>query len=375
MIHSPREARSRKTRALPAALAVFACFLSLASCRGRAGKASPPASPVPAEEGTEEPENGEYVQTEEELRAYISANEAPLPVTLLASSTLPDDPGARPPLSERRIRYSPYNILDDDPRTAWAEAAKGPGKGETVTFCFDFMRFPDAEIRIEAIRVMSGYFDEKFFKANNRVRRLSLRAEGSEPVAVDLADGMTEQLATLSAPLVIDARNDEITLTIEDVYRGDKYDDTCLSGISFLCDGIPLPLDLPARVGYEGGRYPLRSFDGEKSLNVVVEDPVFVFNLNQDGKLAGYKEASIATDSAYGSWDYDEAEGVFVATFTYVQILEYSIEGSKTKDYEFDRVRLYPLGSGCAESAFRGNRSGYGYSGDYIAGLPEAPSD
>jgi hypothetical protein len=361
-----------KTRAI---FPILIVLLAPGACDRRANEtaAEPSAASSPSVIAPEAgPAGGEA-----ELRAYIARNEGTgadgesVPVTLFASSTLPDNPASRPPFTERRIRYSPYNLLDGDPRTAWAEGADGSGLGESVSFSFDFMHLSVEEITIDEIRVLPGYFDERHFKANNRVRRLRLRAGEGASLAVDLADAMSEQVIVPPEPIVLSARQNSLTLAIEDVFRGDTYDDTCLSGISFLQSGKRLRPDLPARIGYEGGRYPLESFTGDKELCVVVKDPAFCFFMRPNGTLSGYKEAGVGTDSAHGTWEYDETKGVFQLSFTYVQVLNYSIENSTTKDYRFEKKPLSALGAGSAELMYRGPFYLYAYSGGFIEGLPD----
>lgn len=134
-----------------------------------------------------------------------------------ASSFLPTDRGGQ---------YQSWMAVDTALDTAWVEGVAGPGIGESIT-----LTFPDV-IEVHRISLDVGYDrDEDVFFANNRIRKATLTFSNGEQVELEFAD--TRGLQTV--PLVrAPGPNIEtlfVTISIEDVYPGTEYDDTCLAEV------------------------------------------------------------------------------------------------------------------------------------------------
>ncbi|MEA1887687.1 MAG: hypothetical protein U9N72_10815 [Bacteroidota bacterium] len=178
-------------------------------------------------------------------------------------------------------RYGGHNLFDNDPATAWAEGVNGQGNGEYIIVKAG-KNFPDILV------ISNGYQkSERLYKMNSRPHhvKLSLYAgfylEGDDteiasryrmkqiagPENIELKDKMGSQ--KLKMPFDMDkviAVKDFLTkafktefadeiqqrkewcptcdmtpkfsffvkMEILNVYRGSKWDDTCISGISFI---------------------------------------------------------------------------------------------------------------------------------------------
>ncbi len=129
--------------------------------------------------------------------------------------------------------YTPYRVFDGDPNTAWLEGAKGSGIDENITLVLD------KEIAVDEIRFMPGYFDAQWWKANNRIKQLSVEAAG-KTYTFDFDDKMEEQAKKLNAAITFN----KIKFIVKEVYRSTGDDDTALSEISFYNQGKKVDLDM-----------------------------------------------------------------------------------------------------------------------------------
>lgn len=133
--------------------------------------------------------------------------------------------------------YPPINILDGDFSTTWCEAdAGGPGIGEAVTVEFA------QPVSFDEIQIVNGFASgNDYYHKNNRVAELKLTqvaGEHFQQKSYTLKDD-TEGWQSVSFGLPQTAQT--ITLEIEKVYKGSKYDDTCLSDMRLLYKGKPIP--------------------------------------------------------------------------------------------------------------------------------------
>jgi hypothetical protein len=127
--------------------------------------------------------------------------------------------------SELRLdgfEYPGSNAADGDPSTAWAEAAKGSGAGESLQVLFPLRR------RVGEIRVLPGYAKtEALFRKYNRPKVLDVEFSDGTRTSLSLADEPSVQ----RFPVSVEA--DWAKLTIVDVYRGTTRDETYLSEVEF----------------------------------------------------------------------------------------------------------------------------------------------
>ena len=110
-------------------------------------------------------------------------------------------------------RYSVDKLLDGDPRTSWVEGQADSGVGEAVEF--EFAR----PVEIDGLRIMPGYFDERFWAANNRVASADVTitdANGIDhPYRAEFSDALESQSIRFGGRLVWKLR-----IEIADVFAG-----------------------------------------------------------------------------------------------------------------------------------------------------------
>jgi hypothetical protein len=168
-------------------------------------------------------------------------------------------------------RYCAVNIFDDNPATCWAEGVKGAGIGEKIYF--------DIPAGLTALKITTGLAKNKtVFKKNNRVKKLKITLYGAvasdedmgqffddykglpyeKTLIFELKDEMTPQrlavdydwddLADFKNRVLQDFKKNQAAqkknsklyfeyiaqLEILDVYRGSKWDDTCISDVDFI---------------------------------------------------------------------------------------------------------------------------------------------
>ncbi len=132
-------------------------------------------------------------------------------IKVTCSSTLID--------KDNKLLYDIDNIFDDDDNTAWVEGAEGDGIREWIQF--DFYK----EYKVARIDIISGYSKSRsIFKTNNRIKNLEILLSDGSTLNLDLKDTMDRQQIEIEPHVT-----KSIKFIIKDVYKGSKYEDTCIS--------------------------------------------------------------------------------------------------------------------------------------------------
>lgn len=132
-------------------------------------------------------------------------------------------------LSQGKSKYLANYVCDDDPTTAWVEGNSDYGIGE-------FIEIRNWQIMGGSVRdlsILNGYQSSKtVWQNNSRVKKFIVNLNGKDICILELADVMGVQTFKLPAKW----SNGNFRFTILEVYTGDKYKDTAISGI-FSCGG------------------------------------------------------------------------------------------------------------------------------------------
>lgn len=123
------------------------------------------------------------------------------------------------------MTHTAESVLDGNNSTAWVEAADGQGIGESLMFEFD------DTYRVSGIKVKNGFWvDEKTYAKNSRLKEIT----------IGFSDGSSETLTVgdlynfeddLKFTQPMDTKS--VSITIYSVYPGSKYQDTCITEVSF----------------------------------------------------------------------------------------------------------------------------------------------
>ena len=140
-----------------------------------------------------------------------------------ASSWLPTN-------EKQNLFYFPCAASDRDTKTAWVEGASGNGTGEWIKLDLN------TNNHYESLEIRNGYgLSKDLWKKNNRVKKATLEFSNGKKEDITLKDKMDWQRFVLKKPV------DGVTwvkLTIKDVYKGTKYNDTAISEINM--QGLPI---------------------------------------------------------------------------------------------------------------------------------------
>lgn len=156
-------------------------------------------------------------------------------LTTIASSTL-----------NNSSSYKSAHLCDGKAETAWVEGVKGSGIGEWVKISIDayssLAEFTSTPFSLSKIAVLPGYAKtKKTWEENNRVKKLLVVSYSSSPAIFgkewavyrlhlkDEAKVQIFDIPTYEMSVNLEEMKKEIWIKIEDVYKGTKYDDTCIS--------------------------------------------------------------------------------------------------------------------------------------------------
>lgn len=138
-----------------------------------------------------------------------------------ASSELKEEGGffpalnVKPDLGGRKLRGD-----------TWAESVDGSGVGEWLEF--DMKRVG----KLSGLYVQNGYgASGRLFGLNNRVKDFEVIVNGGERVKGQLLDVRGDQFVDLGS---VKDPVKSLKLVVKSVYRGSKFDDTCLSGVEMV---------------------------------------------------------------------------------------------------------------------------------------------
>lgn len=131
--------------------------------------------------------------------------------------------------------YGVENLNDECRMATWSEGVPGDGIGESIEIREMYQGGSDGELfRYNEVCIVNGYAkSEKAWQENNRVKSMKLYFMDEYMGTITLEDTMLPQYIDLS-PVAMKVGNGceaKFRFEITEVYKGTKYDDTCISGI------------------------------------------------------------------------------------------------------------------------------------------------
>lgn len=125
---------------------------------------------------------------------------------------------------EYDLSHEPSNLFDESLANAWVEAVPGYGEGEAVTVQLD------AIYKVSGFTINAGYQkNDDVFGKNSRPAALLVTFSDGTGIDITLKD-VNEQQQVIFPSAV---ETSSITLTIQSVYPGSKYEDTVISELQF----------------------------------------------------------------------------------------------------------------------------------------------
>ena len=133
--------------------------------------------------------------------------------------------------------YPATNVTVENRENAWAEGAEGSGIGEYIELehtCTVGTPEYETDIGFTELCIVNGYaVTETGWEENNRVKALKLYFKQAYVAMILLEDTILPQYIDISS-LNLKVENGEsanFKFEISEVYRGTKYDDTCITGL------------------------------------------------------------------------------------------------------------------------------------------------
>lgn len=127
-------------------------------------------------------------------------------------------------LSERGMVHSAKRICDGKLENAWVEGVSGQGIGEGVVFVFD------DSYSFSGVKINAGYQKTKeLYYKNSRPKKVKITFSDNSSITVKLKDYYGAQKINFKNRV----EADRVTVTIESVYKGNKYEDTVISELEW----------------------------------------------------------------------------------------------------------------------------------------------
>ena len=128
--------------------------------------------------------------------------------------------------------YGPQQAYDGKEKTAWC-VGKG-GIGEWIQFYFrpdlsSYDKVLKGKRNVYRVGIINGLAaSRRLYYDNNRIKKLLVEFDSGKRRVIELKDGILDYQY-----FIFNIRSRWIKLTIMDIYRGAKYNDTCMSEIYF----------------------------------------------------------------------------------------------------------------------------------------------
>jgi hypothetical protein len=134
-----------------------------------------------------------------------------------------------------KLNYSSTNAHDFSLRTAWIESVEGYGIGESITY-----RFAPSP-PVTTVFIYNGYMkSDQTWQDNSRVKQLKLYVNRKPYALLNLQDIKSCQIFQIAEDPGLQVTDGYLYLKFEitAVYKGDKYDDTAISELTFDGTGV-----------------------------------------------------------------------------------------------------------------------------------------
>lgn len=197
-------------------------------------------------------------------------------ITLCDKDTLTVD-------KNNKYRYSPLKSFDDNDETVFAFK---PQYGEIFRIHFD------NKYLIDEIKIKAGYFDKRYYSQNHRIKKITLifnKGKFYQDLTVakytfELKDEMKEQ--SLNFPRI---ECNEIWICIDGIYKSEKYNDVCISELSFFNEGEKYKTQIrPGSYGMSEYKYDNSGKLIEEHLRADHINYQIKYSTDKDGVSEGY---------------------------------------------------------------------------------------
>ncbi len=135
------------------------------------------------------------------------------------------------------LRYSILNVMDNSSNNVYAVENSKLTKGKNfISF------YMDEPVKIDCISLEHGYFDSKYFEANNRLKKVKVIKKLNGEILSENIFSLENKMEAQKLNFRSDASCREIDIELLEIYPGSKWDDTVVSEISFYHNDKKLPV-------------------------------------------------------------------------------------------------------------------------------------
>ena len=182
-------------------------------------------TPEPTPEPTQEPEPTPEIQPGGALRTKLAEESRAAQLEQEGYAKLKmSSAEASSQIYQAGVDNSPYVLYDGQDWSSWQDGVEGEGIGENITLTFD----GEHAVRFIKIRLGNWYGDDNYYyEANNRPENVTFEL-GEESFSITFPDEKKEHIVELSK----DITASQMKLTIDSVYKGSIYDDTCINEVT-----------------------------------------------------------------------------------------------------------------------------------------------
>ncbi len=159
------------------------------------------------------------------------------------------------------VRYSPINIFDNSPETVFAVTFNEINKKQPLLVIY----FGE-HAEFDSLSIRPGYFDERYFEKNNRIKKINLKIFNCENIEyneiTEFKDKMSEQTINLGKKIIAT----RIEIYAQDIFPGSKWNDLVISDINFLLNGIIQKVSFEAGDCVYGSTYHKYEYDNQNRI-------------------------------------------------------------------------------------------------------------
>lgn len=192
------------------------------------------ASKTKAPETVPEQSESETVPSSQSTVGTIPTTEAPAAVTATLANGIPSglsscvkvsasNASASSTIIQSGYDNSALCLVDGKDETSWQEGVSGSGLGEYAEIQYT----DSSNIKYIAFK-LGNWRDDDYFYGNNRPKTLTLTFDGNESYTVTFPSEKSVYYLEFSSPVTAS----HLRITIDEVYPGLNWDDTCIAEIT-----------------------------------------------------------------------------------------------------------------------------------------------
>lgn len=129
------------------------------------------------------------------------------------------------------VSYAVKNLIDKKASTVWVEGEEGSGLGASITVDLG------SEQSITQVKLWNGnWYTADFWQRHNRAKEVELEFSDGSKQTFTLKDEMAAEVIRLPAAV----RTSSVKIKVKSIYRGNTFNDTCISEVQVSDDSPEL---------------------------------------------------------------------------------------------------------------------------------------